>query len=134
VGYFLSLSLSQVLLPLSGLTLKCLLRPLTFPAISNTGPDRVIGHLSAHGRPVSHFYFPVHLNSSRVIFQIVSTHNRIEQVHKTHSQSIQRSTEEADSPVHSRCCGSRKRMRCSTTGNYQRLIIPAEGSLINFRQ
>jgi hypothetical protein len=122
--FSLSLSLSppppsQVLLPLSGLTLKCSLRPLTFPVISNTGPDRVIGHLSAHGRPVYHFYFPVHQNSSRVIFQIVSIDNRIKQVHRTHSQSIHRSIEEADSPVHSRCCGSRNRMRCSTTDNYQ---------------
>lgn len=126
--------LSQVLLPLSGLTLKCSLRPLTFPVISNTGLERVIGHLSAHGRPVYHFYFPVHRNSSRVIFQIVSTDNRIKQVHKpTHNQfsvaprqQIRRFTVDVAS-----CCGSRNRTRCSTPDNYQRLMIPAEGSLIN---
>jgi hypothetical protein len=88
--------LSQALLPLSCLTLQCSERPLTFPVISNTGPDHVIGHLSAHGRPVYHFHFPVHRISSSVIFQIVSTDSRIKQVHKTHSQSNQRSIDAAD--------------------------------------
>lgn len=129
------LSLSQVLLPLSGLTLKCSARPLNFPVISNTGPDHVIGHHSAHGRPVYHFYFLVHRNSSRVIFQIVSTDNRIKEVHKTHSKSIQRSTDEAGSQVHSRCSfllRIQKQKECSTADNCQRLMIPAEGSLISF--
>jgi hypothetical protein len=131
-----SLSL-RLLLPLSGLILKCSERPLTFSVISNTGPDNVICHLSSRGCPVYHStsrFTEIHLVIFSPLFPLMALLSKFTK--PTHNQ-ISAAPREADSPVRNdvvSCCGLRNRTRCSTADNYQRLMIPADCLLISLWQ
>ena len=130
----LPLSVSQVLLPLSGLTSECSQRTITFPVISRQDPI-VLSVIFLH--TVDPFitstsrFTEIHLVLFSKLFPLTAvlskftkhTHNKISVAPR---KQIHRFTIYVAS-----CCGSRNRTRRSTADNYQRLMIPAKGSLIN---